>query len=129
MDEGATRAAVEAYYRAVSGGDIDEVVAMFTPDAVMRDPVGAPPVLFEDARRQRYAAIGAMFDTFTIVPQRIYAAGTGEAAASWDVSARTKTGQDIAFSGISTFTFAPDGRITNMSAYFDTSSLFSGAGG
>ena len=130
MDEAETRAAVEAYYAAVSAGEIEKVVAMFAPDAVMRDPVGHPPVLFDDARRQRYAGIAAMFESFAIMPKVIYAAGTGEAAAAWTVVARSKVGKDVTFSGISTFEFTDDGRIRDMSAYFDLTRLaFGGEAG
>lgn len=113
---------VRAYYEAVSAGNIDSVLAMFAPDAVMRDPVGAPPARDNASRRQRYAAIKAMFDAFAITPDRVIVGGD-EAAAAWTIRATAKSGRNVTFSGISTFAFDAGGRIVSMSAYFDTAQV------
>ena len=122
MDEPETRAAVEAYYDAISRGAIDAILAMFAPDAVMRDPVGQPPASDDMARRGRYTGIGAIFSSFSIEPERVYVSA-GEAAAVWTARAQTKAGKDIAFSGASTFTFDGAGKITSMSAYWEPASI------
>jgi ketosteroid isomerase-like protein len=122
MDAEATRAAVTAYYDAVSRGDIEAVLAMFGPDAVMRDPVGQPPASDDMARRQRYAGIGAAFSSFRIDADRVYAS-PGEAATVWTARARTKGGKDVTFSGASTFTFDANGKIASMSAYWEPATV------
>lgn len=112
------KAQVAAYYDAVSRGDVDDVLAMFAPDAVMRDPVGTPPAVDEAARRQRYAGIGAMFEAFAIEADEIVVCGS-EAAARWAARGSTHAGREVRFSGISTFTFDDGGLITAMSAYWE----------
>jgi steroid delta-isomerase len=116
------RKTVAAYYAAVRDGDIDVIAPMFASDAVMRDPVGQPPATDDAARRQRYAGIAAMFNSFEIVEEDIIAAGD-EAAARWTARGHTRTGKDVRFEGISTFTFDADLRITTMSAYFDIAAV------
>ena len=117
-----TRAAVEAYYSAVSAGDIDAAVAMFADGAVMRDPVGMPPATDAAARRQRYDGIALAFETFAVTPVQIVASA-GEAGARWTARGKSRTGRDISFDGISTFVFDEHGRIAQMSAYWDVSAI------
>ena len=116
------RGAVEAYYDAVSAGDIERVLAMFAADAEMRDPVGTPAASDDMARRQRYAGIGAAFESFTIQPGVIRVGGD-EAAATWSASARAKNGRDVAFDGISTFAFDAERRIAKMWAYWEPAAI------
>jgi ketosteroid isomerase-like protein len=113
--------AVAAYYAAVRAGDIDKTAALFAADAVMRDPVGAPPATDDASRRQRYAGIAAAFESFAIDEQQIIVGGD-EAAARWAAHGKTKTGADVRFEGISTFVFNAQRKITMMSAYFDITS-------
>jgi steroid delta-isomerase len=112
------RERIEHYYATLSAGDIDAVAALFAPDAVMRDPVGAPPATDDASRRQRYAGIKLAFDAFAIAPVTVIAGGT-EAATTWSAAATAKNGREVTFSGISTFGFDAEGRITAMSAYWD----------
>jgi ketosteroid isomerase-like protein len=122
MDPTAIRNAVSAYYAAVRGGDVDVIAPMFAVDAVMRDPVGQPPATDDVSRRQRYAGISAIFESFAINEELIIAAGD-EAAARWTARGKTRAGKDLRFDGISTFTFDAAGRIAEMSAYFDIAAV------
>jgi steroid delta-isomerase len=122
MTPDAVRAAVAAYYAAVSDRDVAAAVAMFTPDAKMLDPVGAPPALDAEQRRQRYAGIAATFDAFAITASFVAVCGT-EAAARWTASATAKNGAHVTFDGISTFTFDPSGKIASMSAYWEPAAI------
>lgn len=123
-----TRAAVEAYYAAVTAGDIDAAVAMFADGAVMRDPVGMPPATDATARRQRYDGIALAFETFAITPEQIVAS-PGEAGAHWTARGTSRTGRDVTFDGISTFVFDEHGRIAQMSAYWDVSAIMAAMSG
>ncbi|HYM16911.1 MAG TPA: nuclear transport factor 2 family protein [Dehalococcoidia bacterium] len=118
----AVRAAVAAYYAAVSAGEIEAAVAMFAADARMLDPVGAPAAENAEQRRQRYAGISAMFETFRVEPSFVAVCGA-EAAARWSAVGRTRAGRDVTFDGISTFVFDADGRIAAMSAYWEMAAV------
>jgi steroid delta-isomerase len=128
MTPGETRASVEAYYAAVSAGDIDAAVAMFADDAVMRDPVGMPPATDAASRRQRYDGIALAFETFAITPRQVVAS-PGEAGARWTAAGKSRSGRDVTFDGISTFVFDEHGRIAQMSAYWDVSAIVSAMSG
>jgi steroid delta-isomerase len=118
MDAAQTRAAVERYYAAVSAGDVDAIATLFAAGGVMRDPVGTPPRTTDAERRQAYAAIGVMFESFAITPGPIISA-EDEAGATWTARARTRTGKSVEFDGISKFTFDGDGRIAAMDVFWD----------
>jgi steroid delta-isomerase len=118
----AVRDAVSVYYAAVRAGDIDKTAALFAADAVMRDPVGAPPATDDASRRQRYAGIAAAFETFEIVEEHVIVCGD-EAAARWTARGKTKSGTDVRFEGMSTFVFDAERKITSMSAYFDLAAV------
>jgi ketosteroid isomerase-like protein len=112
------RSRVAAYYAAVRAGDIDTTLALFAPDAAMRDPVGTPPAIDEAQRRQRYAGIAATFDAFSIDEDDVIVCGD-EAAARWTIAGRLKNGRELLIGGMSTFEFGDDGSIQRMSAYWD----------
>jgi ketosteroid isomerase-like protein len=116
------RNAVTAYYAAVNTRDIDTIAPMFAADAVMRDPVGLPPAVDDAGRRERYARIAAGFESFEMTPHEVIAGGD-EGVARWTARGRLRTGKDIEFTGMSTFVFDTDRRITMMSAYFDLAAL------
>jgi ketosteroid isomerase-like protein len=123
-----TRASVERYYSAVNANDVDACAAMFAPGAAMRDPVGMPPATDDNARRQRYQGIALAFETFAITTRQLVALA-GEAAATWSATGKTRTGRDVTFDGISTFIFDSEGRITQMSAYWDVSAIMTATAG
>jgi ketosteroid isomerase-like protein len=114
--------AVANYYATVRTGEVERIAPLFAADAVMRDPVGAPPATDDASRRQRYAGITAAFETFEIVEDQVIACGD-EAVARWTARGKTKSGADVRFDGMSTFAFDAERRITTMSAYFDIASV------
>ena len=122
LDADRIRELVTAYYAAVSARDVDVIATLFAPEAVMRDPVGTPPLTNDAARRERYALIAAAFASFEMSAQDVIVAGD-EAAARWTATGRTPAGKEVRFEGISTFAFEASGRISMMSAYFDMASL------
>jgi steroid delta-isomerase len=121
------RSRVAAYYAAVRAGDIDAILTLFAPDAVMRDPVGAPPATDEVQRRQRYTGIAAAFSEFSIDEDDVIVCGD-EAAVRWTIAATLKNGHEVTIQGISTFEFGADGSIQCMSAYLDLAEVQALAG-
>lgn len=121
---GDVRSRVEAYYAAITRGDIEAVLNMFAADGAMRDPVGTPAAADDMARRQRYAGIGAAFASFAIAPDEIIVGGD-EAAARWRATAIAHGGRDVRFNGISAFVFDAEGRIAIMSAYWEPAAVAS----
>ncbi|MFI9766442.1 nuclear transport factor 2 family protein [Streptomyces sp. NPDC052415] len=60
LDEAKRKAVVLEYCRLMNAGDLDGVLALFTPDVRFQDPVGAPVVVGREAlRRHLGAAVAA----------------------------------------------------------------------
>lgn len=60
VDETKRKAVVLEYCRLMNAGDLDGVLALFTPDVRFQDPVGAPVLVGREAlRRHLGAAIAA----------------------------------------------------------------------
>ncbi|MFF1374645.1 nuclear transport factor 2 family protein [Streptomyces sp. NPDC058308] len=54
MNEFARKKRAQEHSRRVNSGDLDAIVELYAPDAVLEDPVGHPPVTGHDALRAHY---------------------------------------------------------------------------
>ncbi|MFD4628489.1 nuclear transport factor 2 family protein [Streptomyces sp. NPDC058284] len=54
MNEFARKKRVQEHSRRINAGDLDAVIELYAPDAVLEDPVGLPPVTGHDALRAHY---------------------------------------------------------------------------
>lgn len=112
-------ARVRRYFELMSASDIDGIVALFAPGAVIRSPfLGDVPA------PEFFAKLGAASATSTLTVFDVLIGETGESAAGqfrydWTL----KTGEVIAFEGVDHFTFDAEGRFTSMSIYYDTHPL------
>lgn len=111
------RAVVETYVEASNRNDKQAVLALFAPDAVWHDPVGAPPHVGHDG-------VGAFFDQARTMADRlemrirdVIACGS-EAAALLEIEATIGDGGMI-LDVVETFELDEDGRIRLMKAYWD----------
>lgn len=57
MNELARKKRVLEHSRRVNAGDLDAIVELYAPDAVVEDPVGHPPLTGHDALRAHYARL------------------------------------------------------------------------
>lgn len=117
------KAAVTAYAAAHSAGDVDAVVALFAPDAVVADPVDAAELVGRDAIREFFAGThAAATDGF-----ELSITGPIRAVASYAAvplrAVTTMGGSTFAVDIVDVFTFGPDGLITDMRAYWTASDI------
>lgn len=115
------RDTVTRYAAGVTARDRDGIVALFTADAVMTDPVGSPPHVGRDAIRAVFADI---FDTttsgeFSIL--RAYQAGN-RVAIEFSVTFRTRTDATTT-TGVEVFAFDDQGLIQALDAYWNQSNV------
>ncbi len=116
------RATVERYCAAFSARDRDAYVALFVDDAWIEDPVGTP-------RRDGHAGIGAFFDESSGMADAIELRQTGPVRvaageAAFPMQARpTIGGSTFVVDIIDVMTFADDGRITTMRAFWDPAEM------
>ncbi|NKY52187.1 nuclear transport factor 2 family protein [Nocardia vermiculata] len=102
------------YLDSFNAGDVDGILALFAPDAVVEDPYGNEPVVGLDDLRKFYEFAMTFESKLTLdAPVR---ASHGSAAAM----ALTSTSEVITIGAISVMEFDSDGRVTSIKAYWGT---------
>lgn len=109
------QAAVHAYVHALNAADLDAIVALYSEDAVVEDPVGSAPQRGLPQIRAFYAA-SLRLKLEVELDGQIRTADC-EAAFAFHVAFEVG-GQLITISPIDTFRFDDAGRIVEMRAYF-----------
>jgi steroid delta-isomerase len=122
----ALRELVTRYAAAVTARDVDAVVALFTEDAVQTDPATAPPNIGHAAIR---AFLQSAVDASTGTRFEVLDAHTcgDRIAVDFRVTVSIEGGT-MTISGIEVFTVADDGRIREVTAYWDDADVVIDAG-
>lgn len=120
-DEDTIRATVDAYLRAFTEGDRAGYVGLFAEDATVEDPVGSPVHRGHDEIGAFWDASRTMADAIELRPVFVTVTG-GEAAFHMEVRP-TIGGQVFVLDAIDHMTFAEDGRICTMRAFFDPATM------
>ncbi|MEX2292946.1 MAG: nuclear transport factor 2 family protein [Acidimicrobiales bacterium] len=117
-DAAIIRATVDAYCAAVTAGDRAAYIGLFTEDGWLEDPVGTPRIVGHEG-------IGAFFDQSQGMADSIALRRTGPVRAAagecaFPIQARPEIGgATFVVDIIDVMTFADDGRITTMRAFWD----------
>lgn len=115
--------ACRAYARALTESDLEQVVALFAADAVVRDPVDGKALTGLAAIRAYYDK--ARFALLDMVPSG--PAGVPEDGSSAAVPVRALVrrpgGQLVILDTIQVFEFAPDGKITRFTSYYGSTNV------
>lgn len=121
-DPAANSRTVERYLAAHSAGDVDAIVALFTPDAVVADPVNEPEHVGREAVRAFFAGTHEMVDSI-----ELEATGPMRAVDRWVAvpmrAISSIAGSKVAIDIIDVFTFDGDGLIADMRAYWDPTAI------
>jgi steroid Delta-isomerase len=120
-DTAAIEATVEQYWAAWAANDKDALLALFTDDATVEDPVGTP-------LKEGRAAIAEFFEQSQSAVDRIGMAGCtvqvcGHEAAFHMEIRPSIGGAEMIIDAIDVMTFDEDARITSMRAFFDPSKI------
>jgi len=97
-------------------GDHDGWTAMFHPDVVLDDPVGAPTKHGLEAVEQSWQA-GFSLDPWFVVPGAIHVCGNVAAFSAVHLS--VLNGQRVRLTDIEVWELADDGRFIRVSAYYE----------
>jgi ketosteroid isomerase-like protein len=90
------------FTKAINGGDLDAVIALYEPDALSLPPTGDPPVNNEAGRREMFAGMLALKPSVDLKVIRSLEAGEiALVTGSWTLSGT-----------------APDGNALDMSGYY-----------
>ncbi len=113
--------ALQAYVDAISGDDVEAVVALFTDDAVVEDPIGSDPQQGKDALRAFYQIAVDSVEKMTLEGNVRVRDHYGAAA----MRAKVK-GADITMETLDVMEFNDAGLITKMTAYWGDSNMVMG---
>ena len=116
------KSTVEAYAAAQSARDVDAIVALFAPDAVVTDPVHEPPHLGRQAIHAFFTGTKDLADALDLqITGPIRAVDSFAAVPMRAVS--TIGEMRVAIDIIDVFTFGSDGLIVDMKAYWDPTAM------
>jgi steroid delta-isomerase len=122
VDPAAIRQTIDSYTKCSTAGDIDGLVALFTENARQEDPVGQPPNVGHDAIRsffENVKSVGPMELTLAREPIII-----GNEAIVFLTVVSHVGDQDVHVPFIADhITFAHDGRIESLRAFFDPTTI------
>jgi steroid delta-isomerase len=111
------------YFSCLRQMEVDELLELFTEDALSWDPVGTPPMRVRDRSTNYFRALSKIFDKMALTEEGIFVSGN-EAAVKWNGEAKLRTKDaEIKFDGISVFEISPDGLIQNVRSYWDKPGL------
>ena len=114
------RAAVERYTELFSAGDADGVAALYAEDASIEDPIGAPVLHGRAAIREFYGRAAAQRATIRLDgPVR----ARGDQSAAPLVASVVLDGTAVDMEIVDVMTFAPDGRIQSMRAFWGAANV------
>jgi len=111
--------AVNRYVDLVARGSADELAALFTEDGTVEDPVGSEVRRGRAAIREFYATIENLSRESELVSLKVAA---NEAAFVWRLTLTFGENRSR-IEPIDVMTFAEDGRITSMRAFWSPSDL------
>jgi steroid delta-isomerase len=112
------RTTIDRYVEVFSAGDRDGYLSLFTDDATVEDPVGADVVRGADGIGAFWDGVRAMSPVIELQLTGAPRLAAGEAA--FPMRAVTTVGDDkLAVEIIDVMTFADDGRISSLRAFWD----------
>jgi Ketosteroid isomerase-related protein len=114
------RDTIERYYRGCSTADVDLMLSTLHPDVVhyfLAPNTGTAPVRGGEHLARYWRKVAGLIDARWVVDHCLE--GPDEAVIEWTMFWRPGgTGERIATRGAEWFTFAPDGRITEIRSYY-----------
>lgn len=116
-EEAVIRETIENYWKAFTAGDRDAWVALFTDDATVEDPVGTPRLDGKDAIGGFFEQSHALADSIELRSLGITSVCGDQAAFAMEIRP-VIGGMAYVLEAIDVMTFADDGRISSMRAYW-----------
>jgi steroid delta-isomerase len=110
------------YAEAWNAGDVDAVVAMFSPDAVVREPIDGPEFDGLDAFRAFFESVRPLVESLTVVEPIFISADCHHAAVRFDIVA-TAEGRRFVTPSLDFFHFDDQGRFVALETIQATSDL------
>ena len=114
---------VGQYFSSLRLMEVDELLDLFTEDALSWDPVGTPPMRVRDKSTNYFRVLSKIFDKMSLTEDDIFVSGN-EAAVRWKGEAKLRRKEtEVKFDGVSVFEISPEGLIQNVRSYWDKPGL------
>ncbi len=110
--------AAQAYFVAVSHGDLAEIVSLFDANAHLEDPVGTPALTGHEGVGRFVKGLRRAWSELRMTPTLV-CTRDNTAAVAWQAAGRSATGKDIQFAGIDILAVNDAGLITRVEGYWD----------
>jgi steroid delta-isomerase len=125
MNEAEVRQIVTSYFQAALNEPDTSIFPTFcTPDGILEDQVGTPPLRGREAIRKFDEAGRANIERGTFEIREIFVCGN-ESAVRWTIEAWTKKGQHLTVNGVGNFMFDEDRKLRHVREFFDVTMLLS----
>ena len=95
---------------------------IFSEDAVIHDPVGAPQKLVHKDSQQFFKVLSNFFEKMELSKDNIFFVENG-AAVKWTMQVVAKSGRHATSEGISVFEINDMGKIQKVSSYWDEAAM------
>lgn len=113
---------VNTYFAmALEAPDVSAFTELFTPDGVLEDPVGTPP-LRREAIGQFLVAGRSLIERSKYEIRDVLSCGH-ESAVRWSAVVTTKRGDRIAIEGIGIFSFDDQHKLRHVREFYDVGQL------
>ena len=95
---------------------------IFSEEAVIHDPVGAPPKHIHQDAQHLFKVLTHFFETIELSKDNIFFVKNG-AAVKWTMQVVAKNGRHATSEGISVFEINDAGKIQTVSSYWDEAAM------
>ncbi|WP_013320275.1 nuclear transport factor 2 family protein [Gloeothece verrucosa] len=97
---------------------------IFAEDASIQDPVGKPPFNPHEMADKFFGFLAGFYDKIELSQDQTFIAGNS-AAIVWTMNISSKQGRQATSNGISVIEINPQGKIQQISSYWDEAALIS----
>lgn len=109
---------VRAYFAAVNETRLDDLVALFAPDASLHFPM-SDPIVGREAIGQFYANVLQFYPERFDDVRRLFFSSEGDVAVEIHFEGRTQTGRQVIFEAVDLFTIR-HGQIWKLQIFYDS---------
>lgn len=122
IPDSAVRRTIDAYFEAIRTRDNQRWIGLFAENAVVHDPVDAPPAEGRIGLEESWKVFTTPFERLSIQQDAVFYAKEG-AAVKWTAEGIGVNEASVVFEGISVFELDGDNRIQTLMAYWDPAAM------
>ena len=122
MTQETIKAVVNSYFTNMAAMNGEAWVENFSEDAMLYDPVGKPPSKVQSDYQKFFGLLSMIFAKLELTPDNIFIVDNG-AAVKWTMRGVGKNGNQGVAEGISVFEINENGKIKQVSSYWDDAAM------